>query len=115
MKKFILIILLYIAKFLMKIIYFFIKNFTRQQNKVTMLSRQSNNINLDFRLIKEELEKKSNIEIISNSKKELNVENRNIKEKRDLVENSKQKEKRCKTKIKIKILCKKIPKNWEVN
>lgn len=112
MKNFILIILLYIAKILMKIIYFFIKIFTRQQNKVTMLSRQSNSINLDFRLIKEELEKKNNIETISNSEKGLNVENRSIKEKSDSVENSKHKEKLGKTKIKIKILCKKIPKNF---
>ena len=80
----------------MKIIYFFIKIFTRQQNKVTMLSRQSNSINLDFRLIKEELEK----------------ENIEIKEINGPTEKNKQKEERGKTKLKIKILCKKIPKNF---
>ncbi len=96
MMNFILIILLYIAKILMKIIYFFIKIFTRQQNKVTMLSRQSNSINLDFRLIKEELEK----------------ENIEIKEINGPTEKNKQKEERGKTKLKIKILCKKIPKNF---
>ena len=76
MKSFILAIGLYLGRTAMQIIYFFIKLFTRQKNKVTMLSRQSNNINLDFRLIKEELEKS----------KDINLD--------------------------IKILCKKIPKNY---
>ena len=57
MKNFLLILVLYILKLVMKIIYFFIKIFTKQKNKITMLSRQSNNINLDFKLLKEELEK----------------------------------------------------------
>lgn len=115
MKNFILIIPLYIAKILMKIIYFFIKIFTRQQNKVTMLSRQSNDINLDFRLIKEELEKEKNIKIITNNEKKLNIENnskktRNSKKINNLTEGNRQKEE--KIKLKIKILCKKIPKNF---
>ena len=63
----ILIPILYIAKIGLNIIYFFIKLFARQKNKVTMLSRQSNNINLDFRLLKEEIEmskdNNTNIEI----------------------------------------------------
>lgn len=61
--NFVLIPILYIAKIGLNIIYFFIKLFTRQKNKVTMLSRQSDNINLDFRLLKEEIEKNGNIEI----------------------------------------------------
>lgn len=64
MKQFLLKIMLYIARTGMRFIYFFIKLFTKQKtNKITMLSRQSNNINIDFRLLKEELEKNDNIEI----------------------------------------------------
>lgn len=65
MKTFILMLGLSIGKIGMKIIYFFIKLFTKQRNKVTMLSRQSNKINLDFELIKEELEnrKKEDLQI----------------------------------------------------
>lgn len=55
MKNLCLEIILHIAKFGMEIIYFFIKLFTKQKNKVTMLSRQSDNINLDFRLLRDEL------------------------------------------------------------
>ena len=117
MKNFILIIPLYIAKILMKIIYFFIKIFTRQQNKVTMLSRQSNSINLDFSLIKEELEENSSFGIISNNEKELNGDNnskksRNTKRINSSTEENKHKEEQGKTELKIKILCKKIPKNF---
>ena len=56
MKEFILKLILFIAKFVMQAIYFFIKIFTKQKNKVTLLSRQSNNINIDFILIKKEIE-----------------------------------------------------------
>ena len=69
MKNIILKIVLHIAKICMQIIYFFIKLFTKQQNKITMLSRQSNNINIDFKMLKEEIEhlysneKKENLEI----------------------------------------------------
>ena len=59
-------IILHIAKFGMEIIYFFIKLFTKQKNKVTMLSRQSDSINLDFRLLRDELkncEEGENIEV----------------------------------------------------
>ena len=70
MKNFILKIVLHIAKAFMQIIYFFIKIFTKQHNKITMLSRQSNNINIDFKMLKEEIEqyliineKKNNLEI----------------------------------------------------
>ena len=56
MKEIFLTAILSIAKIALKFIYFFIKLFTKTENKVTMLSRQSNNINIDFKLINEELE-----------------------------------------------------------
>ena len=56
MKELILKLILFIAKFVMQAIYFFIKIFTKHKNKVTLLSRQSNNINIDFILIKKEIE-----------------------------------------------------------
>jgi len=57
MKKNILVIILYIARFLMSFIYFFIKLFPMQKNKITMLSRQSNEINIDFEMIVDEIKK----------------------------------------------------------
>lgn len=57
MKNVLLGIILHIAKFGMEIIYFFIKLFTKQKNKVTMLSRQTDSINLDFRLLRDEIKK----------------------------------------------------------
>lgn len=75
MKNFVLSCMLYIARFGMSFIYFFIKLFPTKKNKVTMLSRQSNKMNIDFELLQEELKK----------------------EKSD---------------IKIKILCKKIPRGF---
>ena len=70
-------IILHIAKFGMEIIYFFIKLFTKQKNKVTMLSRQSDSINLDFRLLRDELkncEEGENIEVkILCKKKKKNI------------------------------------------
>lgn len=64
MKDFLITLVLYIARTGMRVIYFFIKLFTRQkQNKITMLSRQSNNVNLDFRLLKAYLEKNEELEI----------------------------------------------------
>ena len=70
MKNIVVNIILYIARTGMRFIYFFIKLFTKQKdNKITMLSRQSNNINIDFRLLKEELDKLDNIELIIACKK----------------------------------------------
>lgn len=64
MKQILLKLILYIAKAGMRFIYFFIKLFTKQQNnKITMLSRQSNKVNIDFRLLKEELEKDDYIKL----------------------------------------------------
>lgn len=59
MKRFFLLIFLEVAKIGIKILYFFIKIFTRTKNKVTMLSRQSNNVNIDFKLLKKELESRN--------------------------------------------------------
>ncbi len=59
-KNAILSIVLYLARTAMRIIYFFIKLCTKQQNKVTMLSRQSDDINLDFILLKEEIKQSLN-------------------------------------------------------
>ena len=81
MKNFFLSIILYISKIGLKIIYFFIKLFTKTRKKVTLLSRQSDNINIDFELIKDELEK-------INKSEEDNLN---------------------KTNLEIKVLCKKIP------
>ena len=70
MKDIVLNAILYIARTGMRFIYFFIKFFTRQKkNKISMLSRQSNNINIDFRLLKEELDKLEGIEIKISCKK----------------------------------------------
>ncbi len=69
----ILIPILYTAKIGLNIIYFFIKLFTKQKNKVTMLSRQSNNINIDFRLLKEEIEKKNENSNGNNSNIEIKI------------------------------------------
>lgn len=80
MKEVILEIVLYLARLVMQVIYFFIKLFTKQKNKVTMLSRQSDKINLDFEMLKEEIENNKLL----------------------FAKNSKE--------VEIKILCKKIPK-----
>ena len=61
MKNFILTIILYIARTVMRLIYFFIKIFTRQKNKVTFLSRQSDTINLDFRLLREMIDNETTL------------------------------------------------------
>ena len=49
-------VLIKIAIFLLKFVYFFMKLF-RTQNKITLISRQSNNISIDFALIRKEIEK----------------------------------------------------------
>ena len=59
MNNFIAKLILYLARLCMNIIYFFIKLFTVKQDKVTLLSRQSNTISLDFKLILKELEKEN--------------------------------------------------------
>ena len=57
MKKNVLSVILYIVRFAMSFIYFFIKIFPIQKNKITLLSRQSNNINIDFEMILDEINK----------------------------------------------------------
>ena len=54
MKKLFLSIILYIERFGMSFVYFFIKFFPIQKNKIIMLSRQSNDINIDFKMLLDE-------------------------------------------------------------
>lgn len=64
------IILIKIGIFILNIIYFFIKLFPIKRNKVTFISRQSNQLSLDFTMIAEELKKQNeNIEIVFMCKK----------------------------------------------
>lgn len=49
-----------IGIFILNIIYFFIKLFPINKNKVTFISRQSNEISLDFTMIADELKKQNN-------------------------------------------------------
>lgn len=56
MKKLIQNSILYIAKAIMNLIYFFLKLFPIQEKKILMLSRQSDKPNIDFKLIEEEIE-----------------------------------------------------------
>lgn len=58
MKNLVLSCMLYIMKFGMNFIYFFIKLFPMQKNKITMLSRQSNKVNIDFEMLLDEINKK---------------------------------------------------------
>jgi len=52
-----------IGKFLLNILYFFLKLFP-SRNKIVMLSRQSNKVSIDFQYIKEEITKRNcNVEI----------------------------------------------------
>lgn len=54
---------IYIGKVLLNIIYFFIK-LCPSKNKIVMLSRQSNKINIDFSLIEDEIKKRnSNVKV----------------------------------------------------
>jgi len=58
MKNFVLSCMLYFVRFLMSFIYFFIKLFPMQKNKITMLSRQSDDVNIDFKMLVEEINQK---------------------------------------------------------
>lgn len=57
MRNFLLEVVLYIEKLGMMFIYFFMKLFPIQKNKITMLSRQSNSINIDFEMLLDEIKK----------------------------------------------------------
>lgn len=59
MKNFLLSLALYIVRFAMSFIYFFIKLIPTNKNKITMLSRQSNEMSIDFEMLLEELEKQN--------------------------------------------------------
>lgn len=70
MKKIILKCGLYVLRAIMNFIYFFIKMFQVKKNKVFMLSRQSNEPNIDFKMLKSEILKyEPNTEIIILCKK----------------------------------------------
>lgn len=59
------ILFIYIFKFVLKFIYFFLKLLPTDKNKIIFISRQTNEINIDFKLIKEEIEKRDkNIKMI---------------------------------------------------
>jgi len=47
--------ILYILRAVMSFIYFFIKLFPIQKNKILMISRQSNEISIDFEMLKDEM------------------------------------------------------------
>lgn len=51
--------ILYVARVIMNLIYFFLKLFPIQENKILMLSRQSDKPNIDFKLIEKEIRKKN--------------------------------------------------------
>ena len=53
------IIVIYIFRFFLNIIYFFLKMLPTNNNKVVFISRQSDEINIDFKLLKEEIEKRN--------------------------------------------------------
>lgn len=55
-------IVLYLARTVMRMIYFFIKLFTRQKNKVSFLSRQSDTMSIDFKLLEEFFNKETNLQ-----------------------------------------------------
>ena len=64
MKKLFFSIIIYIERFGMSFVYFFIKFFPIQKNKITMLSRQSNDINIDFKMLLDEfLNQDKNIKV----------------------------------------------------
>ena len=56
-------VVLYLARTVMRVIYFFIKLFTRQKEKVTFLSRQSDTMSIDFKLLKEMFNKETTLKI----------------------------------------------------
>ncbi len=61
-------ILISLFKIIMNIIYFFIKLFPTK-DKITMISRESNNEVLDFKLLREELEKRNDYKVVVLCKK----------------------------------------------
>lgn len=57
-------IILKIGIFFLNIIYVFIKLFPIHKNKITLISRQSNEITLDFKLLIDELKKNKKLELV---------------------------------------------------
>lgn len=68
-----------IGIFLLKIIYFIMKLFPTK-NKITMISRQSNKISIDFKLIKKEIESHRKYNVVALCKKLNGKENASILE-----------------------------------
>ena len=64
-------VIINIGIFFANIIYFFIKLFPTNKNKITFISRQSNEVSLDFKLLKEELLKENENLIIKELCKKL--------------------------------------------
>ena len=73
-------IVLQIVIIFIKIIYFFIK-LLPTQNKITMISRQSNDMSLDFKLLKNEIEKHNKYKVVVLCKKLEGKENASLCEK----------------------------------
>ena len=89
-----------------KILYSFFKLFPTQ-NKITMISRQSNNETLDFKLLREEIEKEnSELYKTQQDKVSMSIVADRKKESNNLEENNKKNIKP--KKIKVKILCHKL-------
>ena len=61
-------ILIRLFKIIMNIIYFFIKLFPTK-NKITMISRESNKEIIDFKLLREEIEKRNDFKVVVLCKK----------------------------------------------
>ena len=61
-------ILIKVAIIVLNIVYFFIKLFPTK-NKVTMISRQSNNMSIDFKMVKDEIEKHNKYKVVVLCKK----------------------------------------------
>lgn len=58
-------IAIYIFKIILKIIYFFLKLFPTNKNKIVFISRQTNDINTDFSMIRDEINKRDkNIKMV---------------------------------------------------
>lgn len=70
-------VLIKIAVIFLNIIYFFIKLFPTR-NKITMISRQSNSMSIDFKLLKEEIEKHKKYKVVVLCKKLKGKEEANL-------------------------------------
>ena len=51
-------ILIYAFKYLLKFIYFFLKLFPTNEKQIVFISRQTNDINIDFSMIRDEIKRR---------------------------------------------------------